>query len=98
MTQWQKSSFSGPADGSQCVELARDEFHLLLRESDFPDHALTLYPPSPRRPPQEAVDCGPRRMVTGAARCDPECGASGPAVKGAPFGRVGYADSAPLHP
>ncbi len=26
-------------------------------------------------------------MVTGAARCDPECGASGPAVKGAPTSR-----------
>ncbi|WP_409234901.1 DUF397 domain-containing protein [Streptomyces sp. PA5.6] len=42
MVQWQKSSFSGPADGSQCVELARDESRLLLRESDDPDHILTL--------------------------------------------------------
>lgn len=40
--QWQKSSFSGPADGSQCVELARDESRLLLRESDDPNHTLTL--------------------------------------------------------
>ncbi|MFI1681770.1 DUF397 domain-containing protein [Streptomyces sp. NPDC020607] len=44
MVQWQKSSFSGPADGSQCVELARGETNLLLRESDDPDHILTLTP------------------------------------------------------
>ncbi|MEU5899106.1 MULTISPECIES: DUF397 domain-containing protein [Streptomyces] len=44
MPPWQKSSFSGPADGSQCVELARDKSNLLLRESDDPDHILTLTP------------------------------------------------------
>ncbi|MET8687389.1 DUF397 domain-containing protein [Streptomyces sp. NPDC004732] len=44
MPQWQKSSSSGPADGSQCIEVARDETNLLLRESDDPDHILTLTP------------------------------------------------------
>ncbi len=32
-------------------------------------------------------------MVTGAARCDPECGASGPRVKGAP---LRYASAPPI--
>ncbi|ATL29245.1 DUF397 domain-containing protein [Streptomyces formicae] len=44
MPQWQKSSFSGPADGTECIELARDENTLLLRESDTPHHILTLTP------------------------------------------------------
>ncbi|MFI7318073.1 DUF397 domain-containing protein [Streptomyces venezuelae] len=44
MTHWQKSSFSGGAEGNECVELARDETNLLLRESDDPDHILTLTP------------------------------------------------------
>ncbi|MEU6822593.1 DUF397 domain-containing protein [Streptomyces atriruber] len=44
MPYWQKSSFSGPGDGNECVEVARDETNLLLRESDVPDHILTLTP------------------------------------------------------
>lgn len=42
MTQWQKSSFSGGADGNECVELAHGEDELLLRESDDPDRILPL--------------------------------------------------------
>ncbi|MGW3407857.1 DUF397 domain-containing protein [Streptomyces sp. NPDC000888] len=42
MTQWQKSSFSGGADGNECVELAAAEGKLLLRESDTPDRILPL--------------------------------------------------------
>ncbi|QEU92980.1 DUF397 domain-containing protein [Streptomyces kanamyceticus] len=44
MPDWQKSSFSGGGDGNECIELARDETSLLLRESDDPDHILTLTP------------------------------------------------------
>ncbi|WP_055566518.1 DUF397 domain-containing protein [Streptomyces atriruber] len=44
MPDWQKSSFSGGGDGNECIELARDESNLLLRESDDPDHILTLAP------------------------------------------------------
>ncbi|WAL96766.1 DUF397 domain-containing protein [Streptomyces sp. Je 1-369] len=32
------------ADGNECVELARDEPSLLLRESEDPDRTLTLAP------------------------------------------------------
>ena len=36
MPEWQKSSFSGGADGNECVELSYGESALLLRESDDP--------------------------------------------------------------
>ncbi|MEU3038508.1 DUF397 domain-containing protein [Streptomyces griseoaurantiacus] len=42
VTQWQKSSFSGPGDGNECVEVARSEASLLLRESDEPPRILTV--------------------------------------------------------
>ncbi|MFD8774738.1 DUF397 domain-containing protein [Streptomyces sp. NPDC057717] len=34
---WQKSSFSGGGDSSNCLELAAHEGAALLRESDAPD-------------------------------------------------------------
>ncbi|MET7884341.1 DUF397 domain-containing protein [Streptomyces avermitilis] len=42
-TQWQKSSFSG-IDAENCIELARSEPHLLLRESDAPGDVIALAP------------------------------------------------------
>ncbi|MFI6336032.1 DUF397 domain-containing protein [Streptomyces sp. NPDC050535] len=42
MTQWQKSSFSGGADGNECVELAAADGTLLLRESDDPGRILPV--------------------------------------------------------
>jgi Domain of unknown function (DUF397) len=44
MIQWQKSSFSGPGDGNECVELAHSEASLLLRESDDPARILSVTP------------------------------------------------------
>ncbi|MGV9884998.1 DUF397 domain-containing protein [Streptomyces sp. NPDC003006] len=44
MAQWQKSSFSGPGDGNECVELAHASGTLLLRESEDPDRILALTP------------------------------------------------------
>ncbi|GCB47580.1 DUF397 domain-containing protein [Streptomyces sp. NL15-2K] len=44
MIEWQKSSFSGGADGNSCVELAAAEGNLLLRESDDPTRILPLTP------------------------------------------------------
>ncbi|MGW1783125.1 DUF397 domain-containing protein [Streptomyces sp. NPDC002143] len=48
MTQnlrWQKSTFSGGAEGNTCVELASPTpVTLHLRESDTPDTALTTTP------------------------------------------------------
>ncbi|MFE7131281.1 DUF397 domain-containing protein [Streptomyces sp. NPDC057638] len=38
---WQKSSFSGPDPNQDCVELARVEDEIKLRESDVPDLVIT---------------------------------------------------------
>ncbi|MFI1704619.1 DUF397 domain-containing protein [Streptomyces griseoruber] len=44
MTQRQKSTYSGGADGNDCLELAATETDLLLRESDDPTRILPLTP------------------------------------------------------
>ncbi|MFF8320364.1 DUF397 domain-containing protein [Streptomyces bobili] len=41
---WQKSSFSGGGDGSNCLELASTPTTLHLRESDTPATILTTTP------------------------------------------------------
>lgn len=38
---WQKSSFSGPDDNQDCVELAHVDGQILLRESDAPEAIVT---------------------------------------------------------
>ncbi|MDQ0812273.1 hypothetical protein QFZ63_003987 [Streptomyces sp. B3I7] len=42
MIEWQKSSFSSGSDGANCVELARAEPWLLLRESEEPERVLAV--------------------------------------------------------
>ncbi|MDQ0992013.1 DUF397 domain-containing protein [Streptomyces sp. V3I7] len=44
-TVWQKSSFSGGGDSSDCVEIAAAQEALLLRESDRPATVLRTTPP-----------------------------------------------------
>ncbi|MEU0642960.1 DUF397 domain-containing protein [Streptomyces umbrinus] len=39
-TVWQKSSFSGGGDSSDCVEVAATQGVLRLRESDEPDTVI----------------------------------------------------------
>ncbi|MEU8649491.1 DUF397 domain-containing protein [Streptomyces sp. NPDC048737] len=41
---WQKSSYSGGGDGSNCLELATTPTTLHLRESDTPTTVLTTTP------------------------------------------------------
>ncbi|MEU3278099.1 DUF397 domain-containing protein [Streptomyces antibioticus] len=41
---WQKSTFSGGAEGNACVELAVSPTTLHLRESDTPGTVLTTTP------------------------------------------------------
>ncbi|MCM2419634.1 DUF397 domain-containing protein [Streptomyces sp. RKAG293] len=41
---WQKSSFSGGAQGNDCVEIGISPAGLHLRESDSPDAVLTTTP------------------------------------------------------
>ncbi|QQM42328.1 DUF397 domain-containing protein [Streptomyces liliifuscus] len=40
-TVWQKSSFSGGGDSSDCVEVAATQGAVQLRESDEPDTVIT---------------------------------------------------------
>ncbi|MFI6466575.1 DUF397 domain-containing protein [Streptomyces sp. NPDC050528] len=42
--RWQKSSFSGGAEGNECVELAAAPTAIHLRESDMPTTLLTTTP------------------------------------------------------
>ncbi|MEU9467987.1 DUF397 domain-containing protein [Streptomyces avermitilis] len=42
MTGWQKSSFSGGADGNECVEVALSNDTVLLRESDVPARQIAV--------------------------------------------------------
>ncbi|MEV0115643.1 DUF397 domain-containing protein [Streptomyces sp. NPDC050844] len=46
MIQWQKSTYSGGADGNECVELAWANDKLLLRESNAPTQAISPAPAS----------------------------------------------------
>ncbi|MBT2396603.1 DUF397 domain-containing protein [Streptomyces sp. ISL-100] len=39
---WQKSSFSGGADGNECVEVAAADGVIRLRESDEPSQVLSI--------------------------------------------------------
>ena len=41
--QWQKSTFSG-VEGENCIEVARAEPHVFLRESDTPTAVLAVSP------------------------------------------------------
>ncbi|MEW2566544.1 DUF397 domain-containing protein [Streptomyces sp. NPDC047070] len=41
---WQKSSFSGGADGNNCVELSAAQHAIHLRESDTPSTELITIP------------------------------------------------------
>jgi hypothetical protein len=41
---WQKSSYSGPDDGNDCLELTSTSTTLHLRESDTPTTILTTSP------------------------------------------------------
>ncbi|MEU9115766.1 DUF397 domain-containing protein [Streptomyces sp. NPDC048483] len=43
-TVWQKSSFSGGGDSSDCVELAAVNGSILLRENDTPSRMLSATP------------------------------------------------------
>lgn len=42
--KWQKSSYSTDADGTNCLELARHQGHIWIRESDDPSVALRTTP------------------------------------------------------
>jgi hypothetical protein len=45
MDNWRKSSYSGPGDGNECVEIATSPPHVAVRDSKAPTRATLTFPP-----------------------------------------------------
>ncbi|MFC9885701.1 DUF397 domain-containing protein [Streptomyces pilosus] len=41
---WRKSSYSGPGDGNECVEIATSPTHAAVRDSKDPARATLTFP------------------------------------------------------
>ncbi|MEW2073073.1 DUF397 domain-containing protein [Streptomyces sp. NPDC017966] len=44
MDTWKKSSYSGPGDGNECVEIATHPTHIAIRDSKAPARATLTFP------------------------------------------------------
>ncbi|SDC06402.1 DUF397 domain-containing protein [Streptomyces prasinopilosus] len=44
MANWRKSSYSGPDDGNECVEIANSPTHVAVRDSKVPTRATLTFP------------------------------------------------------
>ncbi|MGA5159773.1 DUF397 domain-containing protein [Streptomyces pseudogriseolus] len=44
MGNWRKSSYSGPDDGNECVEIAASDSHTSVRDSKAPSRAILVFP------------------------------------------------------
>ncbi|WP_112468205.1 DUF397 domain-containing protein [Streptomyces triticisoli] len=44
MDSWRKSSYSGPGDGNECVEIANSPTHIAVRDSKAPARATLTFP------------------------------------------------------
>ncbi|MEU3028789.1 DUF397 domain-containing protein [Streptomyces incarnatus] len=44
MENWRKSSYSGPGDGNECVEIANSPTHVSVRDSKTPARATLTFP------------------------------------------------------
>lgn len=42
--RWKKSSYSGPDDGNNCVEIANSPAHITIRDSKAPARAPLTFP------------------------------------------------------
>jgi Domain of unknown function (DUF397) len=43
-SNWRKSSYSGPGDGNDCVEIANSPTHVSIRDSKAPARATLSFP------------------------------------------------------
>ncbi|MGC4912035.1 DUF397 domain-containing protein [Streptomyces albogriseolus] len=43
MDNWRKSSYSGPGDGNECVEIATSDSHTAVRDSKAPARATLTF-------------------------------------------------------
>ncbi|WP_327345669.1 DUF397 domain-containing protein [Streptomyces europaeiscabiei] len=46
MGNWRKSSYSGPGDGNECVEISTTPTHIAVRDSKTPTRATLTFPTS----------------------------------------------------
>ncbi|MEU5463387.1 DUF397 domain-containing protein [Streptomyces althioticus] len=44
MHNWRKSSYSGPGDGNECVEVAPSPTHIAVRDSKTPSQGTLTFP------------------------------------------------------
>ncbi|MEV6961297.1 DUF397 domain-containing protein [Streptomyces sp. NPDC051207] len=44
MDKWRKSSYSGPDDGNECVEIATTPTHVAVRDTKAPARATLTFP------------------------------------------------------
>jgi hypothetical protein len=44
MDNWRKSSYSGPDDGNNCVEIATSPTHVSVRDTKAPARATLTFP------------------------------------------------------
>ncbi|WP_217169856.1 DUF397 domain-containing protein [Streptomyces sp. AC512_CC834] len=52
---WRKSSYSGPDDGNNCVEIANAPTHVAVRDTKAPARATLTFPPEAFAPFLEAL-------------------------------------------
>ncbi|MFD6726201.1 DUF397 domain-containing protein [Streptomyces sp. NPDC060131] len=47
MDNWRRSSYSGPGDGNECVEIATSATRVAVRDSKAPARAILAFPVQP---------------------------------------------------
>jgi hypothetical protein len=60
MDNWRKSSYSGPDDGNNCVEIATSPTHIAVRDSKTPTRATLTFPTGAFTPFIEALKTAPQ--------------------------------------
>jgi hypothetical protein len=61
MDHWRKSSYSGPGDGNECVEIATTPTHIAVRDSKTPTARTLTFPVAAFAPFLEALKAHHRR-------------------------------------
>jgi hypothetical protein len=61
MGTWRKSSYSGPGDGNECVEIYTTPTHIAVRDSKIPTTRTLTFPIAAFTPFLEALKAYPRR-------------------------------------
>lgn len=70
MDTWRKSSYSGPGDGNECVEIANSPTHIAVRDSKAPSGATLTFPAGAFSAFVEALKDEGRSTRAGLARLD----------------------------